>query len=70
MTYPNDGLAALRAGPLNNPIPATWTETAGYECVECHYNGLGTVELEAGGSGWSDQVCDDCGSDNLEWSFN
>ena len=61
-----DGLTALRAGPLHNPVPQTWTEPADYTCNECGHKDETTIEMETGGTAWWDAYCDECGSDDLE----
>ena len=63
----NDGLAALRAGPMHNPIPQTWTETVSYKCPECDDRGFGIIEVEETGSVWADIACGECGSEIDVW---
>ncbi len=52
-----------------SPELVTWTETLSYRCCDCGHKGHGTVEIEERTDAmWSDQSCDMCGSDDLEWS--
>jgi len=47
---------------------ATWTAVHDYRCLDCGHQGRGRITVEERThASWSDHVCDECESSELEW---